>query len=147
MLQACTNRSKTTKYYAEKNRFDRNDDSPIAIRNYQDTNLDRTYYCSWCQRSLVKISGRSGENVAYFCNACSTTTNPEETNLRAKSKIEPHEGTNKTPLATTKFPDITVGKKPVEPKGAFAALRARGIRIKNYNEHGQRKGKDEQDEE
>jgi hypothetical protein len=66
----------------------------------------------------------------------STTTNPEESELRAKSSIEPHEGTNKTPLATTKFPESTVGKQPVEPKGAFAALRARGIRITNYKEEG-----------
>jgi hypothetical protein len=84
----------------------------------------------------VKISGRSGENVAYFCNACSTTTNPEESELRAKSSIEPHEGTNKTPLATTKFVDPTVGKKPVEPKGTFATLRSRGIRIASYKEEG-----------
>jgi hypothetical protein len=84
----------------------------------------------------VKISGRSGENVAYYCNACSTTANPEDSELRAKSSIEPHEGTNKTPLATTKFPESTVGRHPVEPKGAFAALRARGIRITNYKEEG-----------
>lgn len=81
----------------------------------------------------MKLQNNTG-NISYYCNTCSITTNPEESELRAKSSIEPHEGTNKTPLASTKVRFPEVGREPVEPKGAFAALRARGIRITNYKE-------------
>ena len=44
------------------------------------------------------------------------------------------EGVNTTPYVSTKFPEYSVSKKLVEPKGSFAALRARGIKITNYKD-------------
>jgi hypothetical protein len=123
-----------TKWFAEKNRFNVNNETPIAIRNYHTTNSNRTYYCSWCNRSLVKLQGRSGENVAYYCEACSIQSNPEEIDLKSKPSIEPQEGGEDNPLATTKFVEPTVGKKPIQLKGAFAALKARGMKIKYYKD-------------
>jgi hypothetical protein len=123
-----------TKYYSEKHRFDNNYDTPIAVRDYTNTSSDHTYYCSWCQRQLIKLHGRSGENVSYYCNFCSIETNPEEKELRSKSRIEPHEGTNKIPLASTKFPECSVGKTPPPIRGTFAELQRRGIKIKNYKD-------------
>jgi hypothetical protein len=82
----------------------------------------------------VKLKGRSGENVAYYCESCSIESNPEETNLRSKSSIEPQKGGEDNPLATTKFVEPTVGKKPREYKGAFAELKARGVNMKYYRD-------------
>jgi hypothetical protein len=124
-----------TKYYQDRHKFDRNDDTPIAVRDYTNTSSDHTYYCSWCQRQLVKLRGRSGENITYYCNFCSIESNPEEKELRSKSRIEPHEGTNKTPLASTKFTEPTLGKKKVEIEGALAELQKRSsIKIKTHTE-------------
>jgi hypothetical protein len=37
---------------------------------------------------------------------------------------------------TTKFPEYTIGKTPMEPKGTFKLLKDRGIKITNYKEEG-----------
>jgi hypothetical protein len=134
--------SEMTKWYDDQHKYRQDPGTPIvagAADWYGEP--QREYYCEYCQRRLMKLQNNTG-NFSYYCNTCSITTNPDEREMRSKGKLQTAEGPPDTPLASTKFKEPTISRKPVEPKGAFAALRARGIRIKNYNEHGWRKEKD-----
>lgn len=131
----------TTKYFAEKNKFNKNNDTPI-VANYGATNEYKSYYCNWCSRRLSEIQGRSGENDAYYCDFCSIETNPDNEELRAESDITTPEGVNKVPLATTKFKEPTVGRQPVEIKGGLAELQRRGMKITSYSESNTKRKRD-----
>jgi hypothetical protein len=63
--------------------------------------------------------------------------------MRSKGKLETMPGPPDTPLASTKFKEPSVDRKPVEPKGLFKFLRDRGMKITNYNERGWRKENEE----
>jgi hypothetical protein len=133
-----------TRYYNEHHRGRESADTPIVAGTEWTQDPKREYVCSYCNRTMIKLQDMNSANFSYFCRTCNVTTNAEETdNLRTRSRLQMPEGVNTNPLASTNFKEPTVGRNPVEPKGAFAALRARGIRIKNYNEHGWRKEKEE----
>jgi hypothetical protein len=123
-----------TRYFNEKNKFNKDDDSIISVRNYQEDTGSKTYYCNYCQRNLVELTDRSGLSPSWYCPNCSIEVDPSLTEVRSKSPLSVPEGPPEHPLATTKFVEPTVGKKPVEPKGAFAALKAKGIKITSYKE-------------
>jgi hypothetical protein len=124
-----------TKYYQDRHKFDKNSDTPISVRDYQNTYEDRTLICSFCNRTMQRLWDPSRENPSWFCSACQIETSSEEAdNLRTRSRLQMPEGVNTTPYASTKFPDISVGKKPIEPRGTFAALQRRGIKITNYED-------------
>jgi hypothetical protein len=61
----------------------------------------------------------------------------DESEVKSKSSVStPRKSNNENPLTTTKFIEPTAGRKPVEPKGTFAVLRSKGMRITNYKEEG-----------
>jgi hypothetical protein len=52
------------------------------------------------------------------------------------------EGPPDTPLATTKFKEPTIGRKPKEIRGGLAELQRRGMKITNYSEQNVRRERD-----
>jgi hypothetical protein len=122
--------------YAEKNSFSNDQGTPIPIGS-EWTRAERpTYICPYCSRTLQRLTDRSGLSPSYYCSFCSTESHPEKTDLRSKSSIEPQKGGEDNPLASTKFRFPEVGKQHIEPKGTFATLKSKGIRITNYKEEG-----------
>jgi hypothetical protein len=133
-----------TRYYNERHKGREPADTPISVGSEWAQDPKREYVSSYCNRIMIKLQDMNSANFSYLCRECNVTTNAEDTdNLRTRSRLQMPEGVNTTPYVSTNFLEPSVNKKPVEPKGSFAALRARGIRIKNYNEHGWRKEKEE----
>jgi hypothetical protein len=131
-----------TRYYDNK-RIAAPADTPITAGTEWTQDPRREYVCSYCNRTMTKLQDRNSANISYFCNMCNVQTNAEETdNLRTRSRLQMPEGGNTTPYVSTNFKEPTIGREPVTPKGSFAALQQRGIKIKNYNERGWRKEKD-----
>jgi DNA-directed RNA polymerase subunit M/transcription elongation factor TFIIS len=96
-------------------------------------------YCRWCNHLLHTIRDSSGQNINLYCSNCSISYDDTQTDdLRSKSKLTtPDNNDNsKNPLATTKFTEPSVDRKPVEPGGTFAGLRARGLKITSYKQEG-----------
>jgi hypothetical protein len=91
--------------------------------------------CSWCNRDLVRLSDRNNQSESYFCRNCSIEY-PDKTEIRKKSKlgtqhkeIEPEV----TSIQIDPSKEVEIRHEP-ELKGAFKALRDRGIRITSYRE-------------
>jgi hypothetical protein len=127
-----------TKYHNdnEKNRLIK-DDTPISIAeetiSYDYDYNKREYFCKHCSRKLFRLTDSSGKNQSYYCNFCSIEFDLGA-ELRSKSKLTVPDGVNREAFVSTKFPEYTVGKEPVEYKGAFKALQQKGIKITNYKE-------------
>lgn len=79
------------------------------------------------------MQGRRGENVSYYCVTYSIEINPEETEVRSKSRLTTPEGINQTPyVAYPPEPDLR--RKKTEIKGGLAELQKRGIKVTSYTE-------------
>jgi hypothetical protein len=124
--------SKTTRYYDNK-RIGIPIDTPVSIGGDWYGEPQRDFYCEYCQRRLLKLQNNTG-NFSYYCNACSITTNPDEKEMRSKGKLETMPGPPNTPLATTKFKELTLGRKKTEVRGGLAELQRRGMKITSYSE-------------
>jgi hypothetical protein len=122
-----------TKWYDDQHKYRPDSDTPISVGGNWYREPQREFYCEYCQRRLSKLQNNTG-NVSYYCSACSVEVDPSLTEVRSKSRLSTPEGPPETPYVSTKFTEPTVGRKPVEPKGSFAALRARGIKITNYKD-------------
>jgi hypothetical protein len=121
-----------TKYYDNNNKWRRDKDTPISVRNYEHDE-PKTYYCNNCNRTLNKPIDSSGQNTSYYCNNCSIEVIPSLTEVRSASKLVTPEGPIESPSISYP-PDLTIGKTPVEPKGVFAEMKKKGIKITNYRE-------------
>lgn len=122
-----------TRYYDERNKFNTKKDTPISVRDYTNADELKTYYCSYCQRNLVKLIDSSLQNISYYCQNCSISVNPEEIDVRSDSPLITSDGPIETP-AVSYPPEPTLGKKKVEIKGGLAELQKRGIKITSYTE-------------
>jgi transcription elongation factor Elf1 len=94
------------------------------------------FSCSWCNRDLVRLSDRNNQGESWFCRNCQIPFEPSETQLRKKSKL----GTQReeiepevTSIQIDPSKEVEIRYEP-ELKGAFKALRDRGIRITSYRE-------------
>jgi hypothetical protein len=121
-----------TDYYNKKNKWRRDKDTPISIRNYEHDE-PKTYYCNNCNRTLNKLIDSSGQNVSYYCNHCSIEVIPSLTEVRSASKLVTPEGPIENPSVSYP-PEVTIGRTPPEIKGGLAELKKRGIRITSYKE-------------
>jgi hypothetical protein len=122
--------------YYEKNSIKKDNDTPISIAEETLGNHDydkREYFCKHFSRKLFRLTDSSGKNQAHYCNFCSIEFDLG-TELRSKSKLTTPEGVNREAFVSTKFPEYTIGKEPVQYKGAFKALRDKGIKITSYKE-------------
>jgi len=122
-----------TRYYSDKNKFTADKDTPISVTDYTNTDEDKTYYCINCNRTLNKLIDSSGQNTSYYCNHCSIEVLPSVEDVRSKSKWVTPDGPIEEPY-TSYPPEISIGKQPVEPKGTFAELKKKGMKITNYRD-------------
>jgi hypothetical protein len=107
---------------------------PISVRDYTQIEDHNERYCPYCQLKLSRLIDSSGLNPSWYCSKC-TISYPDKSDTKSKSSLStPRKSNNDNPLASTKFREPTVGKEPMEPKGSFAALKAKGIRITNYKD-------------
>ena len=89
--------------------------------------------CSWCQCSLVRLS--SGNNTpSWFCRRCQIPFEPNEIEIRKKSKL----GTQReevepavASIQTDIIKEVEIRHTP-EIRGGFAELQKKGLRIKDY---------------
>jgi len=103
------------------------------------TGEDRpSYICSYCNRTLTKLTDRNNQNESYYCNSCGIDFQPDNENVRRETKLSVPDRSTETLVATT--PGIDYLNKSVEinhtpePKGAFKSLQQKGIKITNYKE-------------
>ena len=123
-----------TKYFEGQNKIERlrqqKADLPIAISGEEYTKPEKPrYYCNNCNYNLVKIS----ENE-WFCNHCKSSVFPTSEEVRSKSRLSVPTGRNTDSLISYSPEPDDLTRKPVEPQGAFKALRDRGIKITSYKE-------------
>jgi hypothetical protein len=126
----------TTKYYQEKNRFQKDNDTPISLPNYEQIDSRNERYCPYCQLKLSRLIDSSGLNPSWYCSKC-VIDYPDKTETKSESYLStPQKSNNQNPLATTKFKEPTIDRQPVEPGGTFAVLKSKGLRITNYKQEG-----------
>ena len=103
---------------------------PIAISGEEYTKPEKPrYHCNNCQFNLIRISDNE-----YFCNHCKSSVYPSSEEVRCKSRLSaPKERNTDALISYSPEPD-DLTRKPVEPQGAFKALRVRGIKITSYKE-------------
>jgi DNA-directed RNA polymerase subunit RPC12/RpoP len=95
------------------------------------------YVCSWCNRSLVRLSDRNSQSESWFCRNCSIEFNSDDEKVSHKQKlsipdqeIEPAV----TSIQTDQSKSVEIRHKP-ELCGGFAALAKKGtIRFTSYHE-------------
>jgi hypothetical protein len=46
-----------------------------------------SFICSYCNRTLTRLTDRSGKNESWYYNNCSIEFNPENENIGKESKI------------------------------------------------------------
>jgi hypothetical protein len=73
------------------------------------------------------------EGSEYYCNRRSISQYPDIEAVRSKSKITTPLGLN-LETCLSYLPDANSIPKNIEPKGAFRALKDRGLKITNYTE-------------
>jgi ribosomal protein L37AE/L43A len=44
-----------------------------------------SYICNYCNRTLTRLTDRSGKNESWYCNNCSIEFNPEDEQIRQNS--------------------------------------------------------------
>jgi hypothetical protein len=106
-------------------------DTPTPISGEQFTNERKEYFCSYCQCDLRRINDEE-----YYCNRCSISQYPNIDDVRSKSRITTPIGLSTEPLVSyPERPDARFYKEKPEIKGGLKALKDKGLRIKNYQEH------------
>jgi hypothetical protein len=91
------------------------------------------YICSFCNRTLVKLSD-GGANEQMFCSHCSIAYNLDDDSVRHKQKLSVPQETEPDITSVGTVPDVSIRHEP-ELRGGFAALAKKGtIRFTSYQE-------------
>jgi DNA-directed RNA polymerase subunit RPC12/RpoP len=110
------------------------DDKVVILSEYY-TNDRPSYICSFCNQTLIKLTDSGGQNSSYWCRNCSVEFDPESENLRKESKIMiPDRNIEPAISSVGTIPDVSIRHEP-ELKGAFKALKDKGLRFTHYEEH------------
>src|SRR5215203_274879 len=106
----------------------------IVIGNEWNQEDNPSLICSWCQCGLIRLVDRSGLNPSYYCNRCSISYDPDQTEIRKKSKLGTQREEIEPAVTSIGFtPDVAL-RKPVELRGGFAQLAKKGtIRFTSYH--------------
>jgi DNA-directed RNA polymerase subunit RPC12/RpoP len=95
------------------------------------------YVCSWCNRSLVRLSDRNNQSESWFCRNCSIEFNSlddEQVSHKQKLSIPYQEDSEPAIASVGVTPDVSIRHEPTL-KGGFAALAKKGtIRFTSYQE-------------
>jgi|SRR5918994_2599707 hypothetical protein len=128
-----------TRYFDSVNRgrgTDPNKGKVVIDVDAYDEDLVREWVCPWCDHVLQ--ARRSRKEID--CPNCTATLDLGGATQETKTIEDP----NKSKAASTEVYAATlpgsewvesqITRKPVEPKGSFAELQRRGLRITNYTE-------------
>jgi DNA-directed RNA polymerase subunit RPC12/RpoP len=112
-----------------------NDKVVISSEYYQN---DRpSYLCSFCNQTLIRLTDSSQQNSTYWCRHCGVEFDPESENLRKESKITvPDRNAEPAITSVSNTPDVSIRHEP-ELKGAFKALKDKGLRFTHYEDSSQ----------
>jgi hypothetical protein len=97
------------------------------------------YVCSWCNRSLVRLSDRNNQGESWFCRNCSITFDPDDEQIRYKQRISiPAQDIEPAITSVGTISDVSI-RKQIELKGGALALSKRGtIRFTSYSDSSQK---------
>jgi hypothetical protein len=111
----------------------REDKSIISSEYYE--NNRASYICSFCNRTLSRLTDAGQNNSMYWCISCQVEFDPEAENLRKESKlVVPNRNQEAaiTSIQTDFGKEVEIRHKP-ELLGGFAALAKKGtIRFTSY---------------
>jgi hypothetical protein len=111
-------------------------DDKVVISSEYYKNDRPSFICSVCNCTLSKLTDSSGQNPSFYCTRCNIEFDPESENVRRESKLSVPDRNVEPAVATTPgigADSVAIRHEP-ELKGAFKALRDRGIRITSYRE-------------
>jgi hypothetical protein len=95
--------------------------------------------CSWCNRSLVKLTDKNNQSESWFCRNCSIEFNSDDEQVSHKQKLSiPYQEDSELAVASIEtIPDVSIRHEPTL-KGGFAALAKKGtIRFTSYSDSSQ----------
>jgi hypothetical protein len=96
-----------------------------------------SYICSFCNQTLIRLTDSSQQNSTFWCRHCSVEFNPESENLRKESKITiPDRNIEPAITSVSNTPDVSIRHEP-ELRGAFKALKDKGLRFTHYEDSSQ----------
>ena len=92
------------------------------------------FICSWCNRSLVRLSDKNNQSESWFCRFCSIEFDPNDEKISHKQKLSiPYQDNEPCVSTTPGIPDISLHKEP-ELRGGFAQLAKKWtIRFTDYH--------------
>jgi DNA-directed RNA polymerase subunit RPC12/RpoP len=111
-----------------------NDKVVISSEYYE--NERPSYICSFCNRTLSRLTDAGQNNSTYWCRHCSVEFDTELENIRKESKLSVPDRNIEPAVATTPgidYRDVQIHKEP-EIKGTFKVLQQKGIKITKYEE-------------
>jgi hypothetical protein len=90
-------------------------------------------YCSWYNRSLVRLADKNNQSESWFCRNCSIEFNPNDEQVSHKQKLTiPYQDSEPAVASIGVTPNVSIHHEP-ELKGGFAALAKKGtIRFTSY---------------
>jgi DNA-directed RNA polymerase subunit RPC12/RpoP len=95
------------------------------------------YVCSWCNRSLVRLSDRNNQSESWFCRNCSIEFNHDDEQVSHRQRLSiPSQDTEPcvTSIQYDYSKDVAIRHEP-ELRGGSAALAKKGtIRFTSYKE-------------
>jgi hypothetical protein len=94
------------------------------------------YVCSWCNRSLVRLTDKNNQSESWFCRNCSIEFNSDDEQVSHKQKLSiPYQEDSEPAVASIgTIPDVSIHHEPTL-KGGFAQLAKKGtIRFTHYEE-------------
>lgn len=92
------------------------------------------YVCSWCSRSLVRLTDRNNQSESWFCRNCSIEFNSDDERVSHKQRLSiPYQEDSEPAVASIgTVPDVSIHHEPTL-KGGFAALAKKGtIKFTSY---------------
>ena len=84
------------------------------------------YVCSWCNRSLVRLSDKNNKSENWFCRNCSIEFNSGDERVSHKQKLSiPYQDSEAAIASIGSVPDVSIRHEPTL-KGGFAQLAKKG---------------------
>src|SRR5919106_2256441 len=78
--------------------------------------------CSWCNRSLVRLSDKNNQSESWFCRACSIEFDPNDDKISHKQRLSiPYQDNEPAIASIGVIPDVSIRHEP-EVLGGFAQL-------------------------
>ena len=92
------------------------------------------FICSWCNRSLVRLSDKNNQSESWFCRNCSIEFDPNDEMISHKQKLSiPYQDNEPAVASIGIMPDVSIRHEP-ELRGGFAQLARKGtIRFTDYS--------------